>query len=162
MSALPTSSVGGSKVACGYTPSTPASEIAVNRNQLQVRSVEGDLWDQTEVTARFDVKEVRNDFVGGVEGGREVSNPVRTSYTINGMNSVTPTNLADPNPAGRVCGDGIRELGDAYEVGECGAVLCGHAAPGAVFRAERRCAMGLLRHVVQPVCASRRRWWEQR
>ena len=106
VSALPTSAVGGSKVPCTYGPDTPASEIAVNRNQLQVRSVEGDLWDQTEVTARFNVKGVRNDFVGGVEGGREVSNPVRTSYTIKGVNSVTPTNLADPNPADVFSGTG--------------------------------------------------------
>jgi catecholate siderophore receptor len=104
VSALPTSSVTGA--ACAYTPATPASQIAVNRNELQVRSVEGDLWDQTDVTARFKVLGVRNDFDGGVEGGQEISNPVRTSYAVNGLNTVTPTNLANPTPADVFSGTG--------------------------------------------------------
>ena len=104
VSALPTSSVTGK--ACAYTPGTPASQIAVNRNQLQVRSVEGDLWDQTEVTARFKVAGVRNDLVAGVEGGQEISNPVRTSYTVGGLNTVTPTNLAAPDPQDVFSGTG--------------------------------------------------------
>ena len=33
--------------------------IEVNRNQLQIKSVEGDLWDQTELTARFKVLGMR-------------------------------------------------------------------------------------------------------
>lgn len=98
VSALPTSSVTGRT--CAYGPGTPANHIAVNRNQLQVRSVEGDLWEQTEVTARFKVLGMRNNFVGGVEGGEEVSTPVRTSYTIRSgslaRNSVPATSLADP------------------------------------------------------------------
>lgn len=108
VSALPTSSVTG--LACACRPATPASQIAVNRNQLQIRSVEGDLWDQTEVTARFKVAGVRNDFVGGVEGGQEISNPVRTSYTIKtgsvSLNSVTPTNLGAPTPGDAFAGTG--------------------------------------------------------
>jgi catecholate siderophore receptor len=96
VSALPTSSVTGK--ACTYTASTPSSQIAVNRNELQVKSVEGDLWDQTDVTARFKVFGIRNDFDGGAEGGQEISNPVRTSYTVNGLNTVTPTTLVNPNP----------------------------------------------------------------
>lgn len=93
VSALPTSSVTGRT--CAYGPSTRASEIAVKRNQLQVRSVEGDLWDQTEVTARFKVLGVRNNFVGGVEGGQEISDPIRTIYVAG---TVAPTNLANPGP----------------------------------------------------------------
>ena len=39
---------------CAYTPaSDPSHDYVVNRNQIQIKSVEGDLWDQTEVTARF-------------------------------------------------------------------------------------------------------------
>jgi catecholate siderophore receptor len=106
VSALPTSSVGGTAVHCPYTPGTPASQIAVNRNELQVKSVEGDLWDQSSLTARFKLFGIRNDFNGGFEGGQEISNPVRTSYSVtvpgsnpaNTVNSVTPTNLANPNP----------------------------------------------------------------
>jgi catecholate siderophore receptor len=95
--ALPTSAV-NTALPCAYTPATAASAIVVNRNQLAIKSVEGDLWDQTEVTARFKVLGVRNDFAGGVEGGREVSNPVKRSFVENKINSVTPTNLANPNP----------------------------------------------------------------
>jgi catecholate siderophore receptor len=68
---------------CPYTLSTPAAQITVNRNQIQIKSMEGDLWDQTEVTARFKTFRIRNDFTGGVERGREVSNPIKTSYTEN-------------------------------------------------------------------------------
>jgi catecholate siderophore receptor len=108
VAALPTSSVTG--LTCTYTPDTPASQIAVNRNQLQVKSVEGILWDQTDVTARFNVLGFRNDLDAGVEGGREISNPVRTSYTIKtgslSLNSVPSTNLANPNPADTFSGSG--------------------------------------------------------
>jgi catecholate siderophore receptor len=99
VSSLPTSSVTG--LPCPYTPSTPASKIAVNRNQIQIKSAEVDLWDQTELTARFKVLGVRNDFVGGVEGGQETSHPVRATYK-----GVTPTNLANPNPADPFSGTG--------------------------------------------------------
>jgi catecholate siderophore receptor len=86
---------------CTYTPATPADQIAVNRNQITVKSVEGDLWDQTELTARFKVLGVRNDLVGGVEGGQEISNPIRTTFR-----NVTPTNLANPNPQDPFSGTG--------------------------------------------------------
>jgi catecholate siderophore receptor len=104
VAALPTNAVTGAP--CSYTLATPASQIAVNRNELQVRSVEGDLWDQTDVTARFKVLGIRNDLDAGVEGGQEISNPVRTSYTVNGLNTVTPTNLANPTPGDVFSGTG--------------------------------------------------------
>jgi catecholate siderophore receptor len=105
VASLPTSAL-NSALTCAYTQSTPASQITVNRNQIQIKSVEGDLWDQTEVTARFKTFGIRNDFAGGVEGGREVSNPIKTSYTENGINSVTPTNLAKPTPSDAFSGEG--------------------------------------------------------
>jgi catecholate siderophore receptor len=89
-----------STIACPYDVNTPASQITqVNRNQIQVKSVEGDLWDQTEVSARFKTWKARHDFVGGVEGGQEISNPIRYSYTINKINTVPDTTLVDPNEA---------------------------------------------------------------
>ncbi len=97
VASLPTSALNTSQPCPYLSPTSPAS-IAVNRNQLQIKSVEGDLWDQTELTARFKLFGIRNNFAGGAEGGREVSNPIRTSYTENKINSVTPTNLAAPNP----------------------------------------------------------------
>lgn len=105
LSALPTSSVTGA--VCPYTPGTfnPAAAL-VNRNQLQIKSVEGDLWNQTEVTTHFTLGGIRNNFVGGVEGGREVSNPIRTSYTINKLNSVPAASFLNPNTAQPFAGTG--------------------------------------------------------
>jgi catecholate siderophore receptor len=105
VAALPTSAL-NTALTCAYTQSTPPGQMTVNRNQIQIKSVEGDLWDQTEVTARFKTFGIRNDFAGGVEGGREVSNPIKTSYTENGVNSVTPTNLVKPTPSDVFSGEG--------------------------------------------------------
>jgi catecholate siderophore receptor len=105
VSALPKSAL-NSNLTCTYTPSTPANQITVNRNQIQIKSVEGDLWDQTELQSRLKVAGVRNELVVGVEGGQEISNPIRYSYTENGINSVTPTNLADPTPQDVFSGTG--------------------------------------------------------
>jgi catecholate siderophore receptor len=92
---LPTSAV-NTALPCSYTDSSDPSTIVVNRNQLQTKSVEGDLWDQTEVTARFKVLGFKNALVAGVEGGQEISNPIRSSYTINGINTVPSTSLLNP------------------------------------------------------------------
>ena len=105
VTALPTSAL-NTNLPCPYTQSTPPDQITVNRNQIQIKSVEGDLWDQTEVTAHFKTFGIRNDFAGGVEGGREVSNPIKTSYTQYGINSVKPTNLANPTPSDVFSGNG--------------------------------------------------------
>jgi len=87
-------------LACPYTPDTPARQITqVNRNQIQVKSVESDLWDQTEVTARFNTLGAKHNLVAGVEGGQEISNPIRTSYTINKINTVPNATLLSPNEA---------------------------------------------------------------
>ena len=68
VTALPTSSVTGK--ACPFTTGNFNPETAlVNRNQLQIKSVEGDLWDNTELTAHFKLFGIRNDLVTGVEGG---------------------------------------------------------------------------------------------
>ena len=93
---LPTSAV-NSALPCPYSASSDPSTIVVNRNQLQTKSVEGDLWDQTEVTARFKVLGFKNALVAGVEGGQEISNPIRSSYTLNGINTVPSTSLLNPN-----------------------------------------------------------------
>jgi catecholate siderophore receptor len=105
VAALPTDALNTGET-CPTTAATPASQITVNRNQIQIKSVEGDLWDQTELTAHFKVEGIRNDFVGGVEGGQEISNPIKTSYTESGIDSVTPTNLAHPTPQDVFSGEG--------------------------------------------------------
>jgi catecholate siderophore receptor len=105
VSALPTSAVNMGQ-ACAYTPASDPASIMVNRNQLQIKSVEGDLWDQTELTARFKALGIRNSLVTGVEGGQEVSNPIRTSYTINKANTVPATHLLAPATADSFAGTG--------------------------------------------------------
>ncbi|MGB6194045.1 MAG: TonB-dependent receptor [Terracidiphilus sp.] len=97
VSSLPTLAY-NSALPCPYTPSTPADQITqVNRNQIQVKSVEGMLWDQLELGARFKTLGVPHDLVAGAEGGQEISNPIRYSYTINKINTVPDTTLLDPN-----------------------------------------------------------------
>ena len=105
VTALPTSSVTG-KV-CPFTANNfdPATAL-VNRNQLQIKSVEGDLWDTTELTAHFTLAGIRNDLVAGAEGGREVSNPIRTSYTLSGVNTVPAAAFLNPNTAQSFGGTG--------------------------------------------------------
>jgi catecholate siderophore receptor len=93
---LPTSAV-NTALPCAYTASSDPSTIVVNRNQIQTKSVEGDLWDQTEVTARFKTFGIRHALVAGVEGGQEISNPIRYSYTINKINTVPTAMLVNPN-----------------------------------------------------------------
>ena len=104
VTALPTSSVTG--LVCTYIPGqVNPSTILVNRNQIQVKSVEGDLWDQTELTAHFKTLGLRNEFTGGVEGGQEISNPIRYSYSLKASgasvstNTVPYTSLLNPNTA---------------------------------------------------------------
>ena len=99
VAALPTLAY-NSTLACPYDANTPASEITqVNRNQIQVKSVEGILWDQTEIMAQFKTWGARHDLVAGTEGGQEISNPIRYSYTINKINTVPNATLLDPNEA---------------------------------------------------------------
>ena len=96
VSSPPTSAV-NTKLPCAYTAASDPSTIVVNRNQIQVKSVEGDLWNQTEVTARFKTFGIKHALVAGVEGGQEISNPIRTSYTINSINTVPTATLLNPN-----------------------------------------------------------------
>ncbi len=105
VAAVPTSSVTGK--ACPFTAGNfnPANAV-VNRNQLQIKSVEGDLWDNSELSAHFKLWGVRHDLVTGVEGGREVSNPIRTSYTVIGVNTVPSATLLNPNTGQQFGGTG--------------------------------------------------------
>lgn len=106
VSALPTLAY-NSAIACPYTAATPASQITqVNRNQIQTKSVESILWDQTELTARFSTLGVKHDLAAGIEGGQEISNPIRSSYTISGINTVPETTLVNPNEAQPFVGTG--------------------------------------------------------
>ena len=105
VSSLPTSAV-NTKLPCTFTGASDPSTIVVNRNQIQVKSVESDLWNQTEVTARFKTFGVKHALVAGVEGGQEISNPIRTSYTLNNLNTVPSTSLLNPNTQQPFAGTG--------------------------------------------------------
>ena len=102
---LPTSAV-NTALPCPYTASSDPSTMVVNRNQIQTKSIESDLWDQTEITARFKLLGFKNSLVAGVEGGQEISNPIRSSYTINKINTVPSTSLVDPNAQQPFAGTG--------------------------------------------------------
>jgi catecholate siderophore receptor len=96
-----------STLPCPYTPETPADQITqVNRNQIQVKSTEGILWDQMEMSARFKTAGIRHDLVAGAEGGQEFSNPIRYSYTINKVNTVPDTPLLHPDESEPFSGTG--------------------------------------------------------
>jgi catecholate siderophore receptor len=106
VASLPTLSY-NSALTCPYTADTPADEInIVNRNQIQTKSVEGILWDQTEVSARFKTFGIRHNLVAGAEGGQEISNPTRSSYTLHGINTVPYTTLVNPDEAQPFSGTG--------------------------------------------------------
>jgi catecholate siderophore receptor len=98
VTALPTSAI-NTALPCAYTVASNPASIQVNRNQIQIKSVESDLWDQTEVTSRFKTLGLRHALVAGIEGGQEISNPIKTSYTLNKINTVPSTPLVDPNEA---------------------------------------------------------------
>jgi catecholate siderophore receptor len=92
---------------CPYDANTPASQInIINRNQIQTRSVETDLWDDTDLTVQFKTWGARHDLVAGAEGGQETSNPIRYSYTINKVDTVPYASLLNPNEAQPFAGTG--------------------------------------------------------
>ena len=103
---LPTSAVNPAIALSLYGCERSEHDSGEPESDWQVKSVEGDLWDQTEVTARFKTFGVRHAFVAGVEGGQEISNPIRTSYTINGLNTVPSTTLLNPNTEQAFSGTG--------------------------------------------------------
>jgi len=150
VAALPTSAVNSSQP-CAYGMATPPTQIAVNRNQIKIKSVESELWDQTEVTTQFKLAGVRNDFAGGVEGGQEISNPIKYSYTENSVNSVPATNLADPNPNDVFGGRRICVLDYARKVEERWSVFRGHGEVRSLHRTFGRRSLGLLQYAVQPL-----------
>ncbi len=75
------------------TLSTPLSQMAVNRHEIGVDSVESMLDEQLDLTAHFQTGFLRHTLVAGVEGAKETSDPVRPTWT-----NVPTTSLFDPNP----------------------------------------------------------------
>jgi catecholate siderophore receptor len=84
------------------TPTTPLTQISVNRNQIATFSNEGFLWDQLDATAHLNTFGARQIVVIGAEGGRETSDPVRPTFnyvnpTGQTINTVPTANLLQPN-----------------------------------------------------------------
>ena len=77
---------------CLYTQASDPATIVVNRNQIAVQSVENDLWQQDEVSLHFKVAGIAQSLVAGIEGGREMSNPTRLTFT-----GVPTATLVNPN-----------------------------------------------------------------
>ena len=77
---------------CPYTQASDPSTILVNRNQITVVSTENDLWQQDEAVLHFKVGGIAQSLVAGIEGGREMSNPTRITYT-----GVPVATLLNPN-----------------------------------------------------------------
>ncbi|RXH58799.1 Ferrichrome-iron receptor [Granulicella sibirica] len=79
---------------CPYNNGAPSdpSTILVNRNQITVASVENDLWQQDEALLHFRFLNIAQAVVVGVEGGREMSNPTRFTFT-----GVPTATLLNPN-----------------------------------------------------------------
>jgi catecholate siderophore receptor len=87
---------------CPYTQATDPATIVVNRNQIAVQSVENDLWQQDEVELHFKLAGIAQTVVAGIEGGREMSNP--TKFTFTGVPTAT---LLNPNENLPFSGTGV-------------------------------------------------------
>ncbi len=75
-----------------FPMNTPIASLTATRNQLQVKSVEDMLWEQTGFIARVKIAGIENDISLLVEGGRERSNPQRPRYNL------PPVSILNPNP----------------------------------------------------------------
>jgi catecholate siderophore receptor len=80
------------KITTDVLPSTPLEDIQVTRNQIAVNSGETFFENQTDVIFTFRTGSIRHKLIGGVEAGRETSDPIRYLFT-----GVPNTSLLDPN-----------------------------------------------------------------
>lgn len=82
------------RVVGNVTQATPLKAINVARNQIAVSSVETFLQDQLDVTDKFRTGFIKHTLVGGMEVGRETSDPTRPTFT-----NVPVTSLLNPDPS---------------------------------------------------------------
>lgn len=74
------------------TLAAPLSDLSVNRNELGGDGAQTYLWDQLDVTTRFNTAFFDHTLVTGVEGGRETADLTRFTYS-----GVPGTSLIAPN-----------------------------------------------------------------
>lgn len=88
------------------TPTTPLTQVQVNRNQIAVYSNESFLWDQLDATIHANTLGIKHVAVIGAEGGRETSDPRRPTFntgvatvgtTPTIVSSVPRTSLLNPD-----------------------------------------------------------------
>jgi len=73
-----------------YNVNTPLSNVNVRRNIINRNSTEDILWEQTQMIGRLKIREVENNFVVTIEGGRERSRPGGFSYGTIYVNALNP------------------------------------------------------------------------
>jgi catecholate siderophore receptor len=88
------------RIAAGATPSTPLEAIDVVRNQIAVKSTETFLQDQLDLTGKFSTGFIDHSLVGGLEVGRETSDPTRFTWT-----GVPGTSLLSPDEEDNFAGE---------------------------------------------------------
>jgi catecholate siderophore receptor len=81
------------KPSATVTPATPLPAIVLTRNQLAAISTETYLDDQLDLTVRFRTGTVEHTLAGGIEAGRETSDPTRLAWA-----NVPTTSLLNPDP----------------------------------------------------------------
>jgi catecholate siderophore receptor len=81
------------RVPATATPATPLADIIITRNQLAADSSETYLDNQLDLSARLQTGGIQHNLVGGIEGGRETSDPTRLAWT-----NVPGTSLLNPDP----------------------------------------------------------------
>ncbi|HEX3719764.1 MAG TPA: TonB-dependent siderophore receptor [Verrucomicrobiae bacterium] len=74
------------------TAAAPLSDLSVNRNELGGDGSQTYLWDQLDLTTKFDTSSIEHTLVTGMEGGRETADLTRFTY-----GSVPGTSLISPN-----------------------------------------------------------------
>jgi catecholate siderophore receptor len=82
------------RIPASVTPETPLDRIGVTRNQIAVDSTETFLQNQLDATFRFTTGALAHTLVGGIEFGRETSDPTRFTYS-----DVPTTSLLHPEPS---------------------------------------------------------------
>lgn len=97
------------------TPSTPLDQIQVNRNQINVDSVETSFDDQLDATFRFHTGSIGHSLVTGVEGIRETSDPIRDKIT--GVPTTSLLNSDESQPYAGISNPSTQVQVTAYTFG---------------------------------------------
>ncbi len=90
------------QIPTGTTLSTPLTSININRNQINVDSVETMIDEQFDATFRFSTGAVKHTLVSGIEAVRETSDPTRNTIT-----GVPTTSLLNPNESQPYAGTSV-------------------------------------------------------